>query len=111
MLPALRETIPTWAPWRTVVGSKSGSYSECDVLNYMELPLDSMQHGRDWRILLLDSYRAQLTDAVRRLAWLRGYALVVHGGGATLVTQPNDTDLHRELKPQYCNFEIAEVME
>jgi hypothetical protein len=111
MLPALRETIPSWAPWLTVVGSPSGSYAEADVLNYMERHLEPMTPGRDWRILLVDSYKAQLTDPVRRLAWHRGYVLVVHGGGATGVMQPNDTDLHRELKQQYCNLESAEFVE
>ncbi len=111
MLPALRATIPPWAPWLAVAGSPSGSYSEAEVLDYMERHLEPMHPGRDWRILLVDSYKAQLTDPVRHLAWHHGYVLVVHGGGATGVVQPNDTDLHGELKAQYCALEMAELLE
>ncbi len=111
MLPALQATIPPWAPWLAVAASPSGSYSEAEVLDYMERHLEPMHPGRDWRILLVDSYKAQLTDPVRHLAWHRGYVLVVHGGGATGVVQPNDTDLHGELKAQYCALEMAELLE
>jgi uncharacterized MnhB-related membrane protein len=111
MLPALRDAIPPWAPWLAVAASPSGSYSEAEVLDYMERHLEPMHPGRDWRILLVDSYRAQLTDPVRHLAWHRGYVLVVHGGGTTGVVQPNDTDLHGELKAQYCALEMAELLE
>ncbi len=111
MVPALAATIPQWAPWLTVVASPSGSYSETDVLDFMERVLEPMREGRDWRILCVDSFKAQLTPAVRRCAWHRGYVLIVHGGGCTGVVQPNDTDLHQELKKQYCEVEMADMLE
>ena len=65
-----------------------------DVLSYLELVLDAMVPGRDWRILMVDDYRAQTTLAVRRAAWHSGYVLIAHGGGM----QVSDTDLHQPLK-------------
>lgn len=48
---------------------------------------------RTWKILVVDAYKAQITDAVKRLAWQRGFVLIEHGGGATPITQPNDTSV------------------
>ena len=48
--------------------------------------------GRRWRILMLDAYRAHLVEAVKRLAWSRGYVVVYQGGGCTGISQVNDTD-------------------
>ena len=111
VLQQLQEAIPTWAPWLSVTTSPSGSYCEADILNYLELVLDPMVPGRDWRILLVDDYRAQTTLAVRRAAWHRGYVVVAHGGGTTGVMQVNDTDLHQPLKREYMNLESAEMLD
>jgi hypothetical protein len=103
VLQQLQEAIPPWAPWLSVTTSPTGSYCEADILNYLELVLDPMVPGRDWRILMVDDYRAQTTLAVRRAAWHRGYVLIAHGGGTTGVMQVNDADLHQPLKrPQRC---------
>ena len=109
--PRLRGMIPPWAPWLTVVTSLSGSYDEDHVLTYMETVLEPMAPGRDWRILLVDCFAPQMTDAVRRLAWHRGYVLCIHGGGATSVCQPNDTDLHAHLKRAYIELETEDALE
>jgi hypothetical protein len=111
MLPKLQKLIPTWAPWLTVVTGPKGSYREIDVLTYMEKVLEPMSEGRDWRILLVDAFAPQMTEAVRRCAWLRGYVLCVHGGGATSVCQANDTDLHAPLKKAYIELEMADAVE
>jgi len=111
MVGRLREAVPAWATWMTIVTSSSGSYQEADVLNYLEQVLEPMHSGRDWRILFVDGYRAQTTSAVRRLAWHRGYVLIVHGGGTTGITQVNDTDLHQPLKVVYLNLETGELLE
>ena len=37
VLPALREAIPPWAPWLSVITSPTGSYCEADIWNYLEL--------------------------------------------------------------------------
>jgi hypothetical protein len=46
---------------------------------------------------------------VRRCAWLRGYILSIHCGGATSVCQANDTDLHAPFKRLYIELETAET--
>jgi hypothetical protein len=111
MGPRLRDAVPPWAPWLTVTTSESGSYNEHDVLNYLEAVLEEMHVGRDWRILLVDAYSAQTTDAVRRCAWHRGYVLCVHGGGTTSILQVNDTELHQPLKTMYMEFEAADAVQ
>ena len=108
---SLRTYLPAWAPWMSVVCNCSGSYSEADVLNYMELVLEPMHPGRDWRILMVDAFAAQTTPAVRRMAWHKGYVLIVHGGGTTGICQVNDTDLHQFLKAGYCDLEAGEMLE
>ena len=91
MAPQLQRLIPPWAPWLTVVTGPKGSYRETDVLTYMEKVLEPMSDDRDWRILLVDAFAPQMSEAVRRCAWHRGYILCIHGGGATSVCQTNDT--------------------
>ena len=109
--PRMRSFIPEFAPWLTVVTSDSGSYKEDDALAYVETVLTPRAEGQPWRLLLVDAAAAQTTDAVRRLAWQRGYALCSHGGGATGVCQPNDTDLHGEMKRLYMEMEGADASE
>jgi len=111
MNPRLQSCVPEWAPWLTVVLSPKGSYREEHVLNYLEEILDPWVEGRDWRILLADAYAPQMTDAVRRCAWLRGYVLIIHGGGTTGITQVNDTDLHQLLKRLYMELEQGAAAE
>ncbi len=67
--------------------------------------------GSPWRLLLVHAHAAQTTDDVRSLAWQRGYALRVHGRGATGVCQPSDTDLHQKMKRQYVEMETADAAE
>ncbi len=110
--PRMRSYIPAWAaPWLTVVTSPTGSYKESDVLTYLETVLPAKTPDRPWMLLLLDSYAAQTTDAVRRLAWERGFVVCIHGGGATGISQPNDTDLHQEMKRLYIELESADAVE
>ena len=66
-----------------------------------------MYHGRDWRILLADDYSAHKTENVRRLAWSRGYILIVHGGGVTPIVQTVDTDLNEHVRHDYGVLETA----
>ena len=105
------EAVPAWAPWLTVVTGPKGSYREDDVLNYIEHRLEPMTDGRRWRILLLDAYSAHLSERVRVCAWHRGYVVVTHGGGASAVTQTNDTDLHAHIKRMYLDLEMADAVE
>ena len=70
-----------------------------------------MEEPRRWRILLLDAYSAHLSERVRRAAWHKGYVVITHGGGASSVAQPNDTDLHAPLRRKYCELEMADAAE
>ena len=97
-------------PWLSVVTGPKGSYREEHVLAFLERHLDELTPGRAWRLCVLDAYAAQTGDNVKRLCWSRGYVLVVHGGGATGVTQPNDTDLHQHLRRRYTQKESAEMI-
>ena len=63
--------------------------------------------ANDWRILLLDSYRAHMGDDIRNLAWERGYIVLFLFGHITAVLQINDTDLHAAFKRIYENLECV----
>ena len=106
LLPRLRNCIPNWAPWMTVAISKSGSYNEDHILRYLDLVLPPVTPETPWRMLAVDAFKAQTTLACRAFAWSRRFVLVVHGGGATGICQPNDTDLHQDMKRLYMELEM-----
>ena len=54
---------------------------------------------------MLDAYAPGLTDNVQRLCWLRGFVVVTHGGGASMVAQTNDTDHHWYVRKRYIEKE------
>ena len=78
------QQIPNW--FIVTMGPK-GSYREADVIAFLDKHLEPRAEGRDWRILFADGYRAHKTENVFPLCWQRGYVLIVHGGGATPVSQ------------------------
>ena len=96
--------------WLTVVTGPKGSYREEHILSYLETHLEPWTEDRRWRILMLDAYAPQMSDNVRRLAWMRGYIVIIHGGGATGITQTNDTDLHQHQRRLYTEQEMAEML-
>ncbi len=83
MQPRMRGFIPDRAPRLAVTANESGSHKEDDVLVYMERVPAPRQQSSPWRLLMVDAYAAQTADVVGQFAWQRGYALRVHGGGAT----------------------------
>ena len=91
----------------SVVTGPSGSYRENDILNFLEKHLLPWGPGRRWEILLLDAYAPGLTDNVQRFGWLRGYIVATHGGGASLVAQTNDTDLHQWTRKRFIEKQTA----
>ena len=103
----LKQYIRGRGDWLTVVTGPKGSYREEHILNYLETHLAPWSADRHWRVLLLDAYAPQMTDNVRRLAWSKGYIVLIHGGGSTGVMQPNDTDLHQHLRRLYIEKETA----
>ena len=89
---------PNWVP---VTTAPTGSYRKADIIAFLNDHLEPWTPGRDWNVLLADDYAAHKTDNVRRLAWSRGYILIIHGGGATLVAQTPDTDLNEHVRRKY----------
>ena len=110
LLPRLRSCIPNWAPWLSVAISQSGSYNEEHILRYLNLVLPQVTPETPWRILVVDAFKAQMTEAVKAFAWSRKFVLAVHGGGATGICQPNDTDLHQDMKRQYMELEMNDAV-
>jgi hypothetical protein len=91
----------------TVVTGPSGSYKEADILNFFEQHLETWKPGRRWEFVFLDAYAPGLTDNVQRLCWARGYILVTHGGGASMVAQTNDTDHHQFVRKRFIDLQTA----
>ena len=66
--------------WVTVETGPEGSNREGHTLSYLETHLEPCTEDRQWRILLLDAFAPQMSDNVRRVAWVRGYIVIIHGG-------------------------------
>ena len=58
-------------------------------------------------VVFLDAYAPGLTDNVQRMCWLRGYICLTHGGGASMVAQTNDTDLHLWVRKRFIELQTA----
>jgi len=92
--------------------SDSGSYRNTHILTHLETALPRLREAsvsQQWRLLFADAYRAHEHEAVRRLAWERGWVMVFHGGGATGVAQVNDTRLHGRLSQAYQQLEMEDA--
>ena len=87
--------------WFIVTVSPKGSYRENDVIIFLQRHLEEWREGRDWRILLADDYICHKSKNVFNLCWSRGYILIIHGGGNTLVAQTPDTDLNQHVRRAY----------
>ena len=92
--------------WFTVTTSPKGSYREHDVIEFLDAHLPAVAEDKPrWRILLADAYKAHKTANVSNLAWDRGYVMMLHGGGATPVSQTPDTDLNASVRRKYMELE------
>ena len=60
--------------------------------------LEPLQEGCQWKLVLKDAYGPQMYENVRLSSFHRKYVVGIHGGGATGVTQANDTHLHQHLR-------------
>ena len=69
----------------SVVTGPSGSYREEDILLFLEKWCEPWGEGRDWEFILLDAYAPGPRDNVQRFCWQRGYMVVTHGGGASMI--------------------------
>ena len=96
--------------WMSATTSPKGSYREDDVLGFLETHLPHQSEGRRWRLAFADDLASHKSDPVFRLCFSRGYVLVIHGGGATPVTQTVDTDLNQHLRRDYVALETEEYI-
>ena len=94
----------------SVVTGASGSYKETDLLEMQEKWLEDWGPGRQWEIWAGDAYAAGLTDNVQRQCWRKGYISMTHGGGATGVTQTNDTELHKPVRARFVEKQTELVL-
>ena len=97
--------------WFTVTVGPKGSYREVDIIEWLKRHLEPWSDGRDWRIYMCDDYAAHKTKNVWSLCWSRGYVRMVHGGGATPVSQTPDTDLNEHVRRDYGNGEARLLLE
>ena len=93
-------------PFRaTVVTGPIGIYNEHDILNFLDRHLEKWDTGSKWELFFLDAYAPGLSDNVRRACWLRGRVLLTHGGGASMVAQTNQTDLHLWVRKRFIELQ------
>ena len=94
----------------SVVTGPSGSYSEVDILRFLEEWCEPWSATRKWEFILLDAYAPGLTNNVQRLCWQRGYIVVTHGGGASMITLTNDTALHKYVRHNFIDLQSAMML-
>jgi len=86
----------------SVATGPSGSYKEHDLLTMQDKWLEPWGEGRRWEIWMGDAYAAGLTNNVQRQCWQKGYISLTHGGGASMIAQTNDTELHKPVRAEFC---------
>ena len=94
----------------TVVTGPKGSYREDHIIQWCENHLEQWPEGRRWEVMFLDAYAPGLTDNVQRCCYMRGYILITHGGGASMVAQTNDTDHHLWVRKSFIEKQTNLVM-
>ena len=100
-----------YGAWASAATSEKGSYRLHDVVAFLEKHLPMRTGDTQWRILMADDHSPHKADAVRRLAWQRGWVMIVHGGGTTPVAQPVDTDLNQHVKREYMAVETLALLQ
>ena len=91
----------------SVVTGPSGSYREEDILRLLAKWCEPWSGTRKWEFILLDAYAPGLTNNVQRLCWNRGYIVVTHGGRASMITQTNDTGLHKDVRANFIDLQAG----
>ena len=94
--------------------SVKGSYRSQHMVDYLRLRLEPWTAERaqrgDWKILMLDSYRAHWSVDIEKCCWDHGYFVLYHYGNTTGVMQVNDTHLHAPFKKIYLAYEMETIM-
>ena len=60
--------------------------------------------------MLLDAYAPGLTNNVQRLCWNKGYIVVTHGGGTSMMLQTNDVCLHKDVRSDFIDMQTDEML-
>ena len=95
----------------SVVTGPSGSYREDDIIKFLEKWCEPWYNGRQWEFIMLDAYAPGLTNNVQRLCWSRGYIVVTHGGGASMICQTNDVGLHKDVRADFIAKQTEKLLE
>ena len=99
-------------PFRiSVVAGPSGSYKEEDLLTMQDKWLEPWGENRRWEGWMGDAYAPGLTNNIQSQCWLKGYQSFTHGGGATAVTQTNDTEVHKPARKMFCELQQELIVE
>jgi len=94
----------------SVVTGPSGSYKEEDLLAMQDKWLEDWVPGRRWEAWVGDAYAPGLTNNIPMQCWNKGYQSFTHGGGASMVTQTNDTGLHKPLRSELSSLQEELVL-
>ena len=88
-----------------------GSYYTEHVVVFLRRHLEPPSAGRDWRIIMADSYGPRSGGAVFELCWSLQYVLILIGGGAAGAIQVMDTHLNHALVERYTDLEMLDFLE
>ena len=98
--------------------SPKGSYRTSDVMQYLDACLPKLpepggvgSEPRRWRILLADDHGPHHDEEVAKLAWNRGFIMLLHGGGVTPIVQTVDTDLNGPVKKKHVEKESRRLLQ
>ena len=94
----------------SVVTGQSGSYKEEDLLAMQDQWLKPWGPNRRWEGWLGDAYSPMLTGNITQQCWRKGYQSFTHGGGASPITQTNDTSVHKPARADFCDLQQQCVM-
>ena len=87
----------------------SGSYNREAMLKYLDCHLPKLTpkpiEACDFRILALDAYEVHKLQEVRDFCLGRGFLVIYHRGGSTVIGQWNDTGLHGTFEREYSELE------
>ena len=95
----------------SVVAGSSGSYKEEDLLAMQDKWLEPWVEGRRWEAWLGDAYAPGLTNNIQMQCWQKGYQSFTHGGGASMIGQTNDTELHKPLRKGFSDYQEELVLQ
>ena len=73
--------------------------------------LEPWGENRRWEGWLGDAYAPGLTNNIQSQCWSKGYQSFTHGGGASMIAQTNDTEVHKPMRQHFCNLQQGLVLQ